>query len=194
LPADEIETVRSRIPGSDAIGSARPRTQCAVHLVGHHYEVVPHPSAAMAHFGAREDAAGRVAGGVEQHQPRLADRGLSAHAEPERRRHERHNAGLGLREGDPGQVGVVERLEHHDLVARIEERRDRRAKCLGGPGVDRDLARRVVRQPVKALLVVGDRLLQAGRPGIGESEQRAHGLGRGLLELGAVEVRSPGRG
>ena len=121
------------------------------------------------------------------------DRGLERRrVEPELRRHEPHHARLGLGHRDPGQVGVVERLEHDGLVARVEQRRDRRAERLGGPGVDRDLARRVVGQAVEALLVIGHRLLQRRQAGHRRVlvVARAQGLDRGLLdEVGAVEVR-----
>ena len=91
-----------------------------VHLVGHDEEVVLH-----AHGGdrgellAREDAAGGVVGRVEDQEARpRGDRGLERRrVEAEVGRRERDDARLRLRERDPGQVGVVERLEDDRLVA-----------------------------------------------------------------------------
>ena len=101
--------------------------------------------------------------------------------EPEVRRRERHHARLGLRQRDPRQVGVVERLEHDRLVARVEQRAERRAERLGGAGVDRDLALGVVLEAVEAPLVIGHRPQQL--------RQARHR--RVLVVAGAHRARSP---
>ena len=66
----------------------------------------------------------------------------------------------GAGEADDGAVGVVERLEGEDLVARADEREQGGGDGLGGAGGDDDLGLRVRFQAVEALLVEGDRLAQ----------------------------------
>ncbi len=59
-------------------------------------------------------------------------------------------------ERDEAAVGVVERFEGDDLVARLQQGEDRGGECLGGPGGDQDFGPGVDGQVVEALLVPGD--------------------------------------
>jgi len=106
---------------------------------------------------AREDPAGRIVGGVEQQGARARRDGRfeSARVEPEVGRGERNADELGAGESGRGRVGIVEGLKGDQLVVGVEQGEQRREDRLGGAGVNRDFALRVVVQPIEAALVVG---------------------------------------
>ena len=58
------------------------------------------------------------------------------------------------------QIAIVERLDQHDLVARLDQRVDRVGQRLGGAGRDQHLARRIDLQAVEAPPVRRHRLAQ----------------------------------
>ena len=61
-------------------------------------------------------------------------------------------------QADQSAVGIVERLEGHDLVTRFDQRQNGRRKRLGCAGRDQNLTAGVELQPVEPLLVPGNRL------------------------------------
>ena len=73
------------------------------------------------------------------------------------------------------QVGVVERLEQHHLVARLDQGQEGGGQRLGGAGGDGDLARPVELQALEAAVVVGHRLaqLRQARPWAGTGCSRS---------------------
>jgi len=137
-----------------------------VHLVGHDERVVPlgEPHDQLAHVG-REHGAGRIVRVVHEDRARaVADRiGEPVEAGLEVRPFEGDGHELGAREGDDRRVRVVERLEHDDLVARFDEREQRRAQRLRRAGRHEHLAIRIHRDAVVVRLVPRDRLAQPDR-------------------------------
>ncbi len=166
--------MRSRIPGSVAIGTWAPsKTMCSyTSSVTTSRSRSTHRAAMRLELLAREHAPGRVVRRVEDEEAGLRpDRGRErGRVQPELRRRQGHDLGLRQGERDARAVGVVEGLEDERLVAAVEQRGERRRDRLGGAGVDRDLLGRVVVDAVEALLVVGHRLLRArARPASGRT-------------------------
>ncbi len=74
------------------------------------------------------------------------------------RRHQAHEAGHGAQHPHHRQVGVVQRLDQHHLVARVEQRHQAGGDRLGGAGGHHHLAGRVDLQAVEPGVGGGDRL------------------------------------
>ncbi len=114
-----------------------------------------------------EDLARRIVRSVEQDQLGAvsADRGAQRvgieHVSAVGVGSQQHRHGPGAGECNAGLVAVVHRLEHDDLVARVEHAEQRSGKGLRGSGGDHDLARRVEFDAVEPPLVIGDRAAQA---------------------------------
>ncbi len=91
----------------------------------------------------------------------------------------------GLRQRDDRGVGVVERLEGDDLVALLGEREDARRERLGRTRGHENLRRRIERQAVEALLVLGDGVEEHAHPTAGRVlvDAVADRLLRGLEHL-----------
>ena len=106
-------------------------------------------------------------------------------------------------------VGVVERLERHHLVARVDESEQRRSDRLGRAGGDHDLGGGVEVEAVEPLLVLGDRQPQVGltpgpggywlTPGPDRRDRRlghldrAVGVGEALAEVDRTRLQRQGR-
>ena len=188
--------MRSRIPGSVAIGTWAPsKTMCSyTSSVTTRRSCFTQTAAIAASSSRVKTRPDGLPGELRTSEARpRAHRRLERLRRPDGNRAAARgtDARLRLRERDAGQVGVVEGLEDDRLVAGREERQEGGAQGLGGAGVDRDLRGRVVVDPVEALLVIRHRLLQRG-----QARHRGvlvvaglDGRDRGLLdELGAVEV------
>ena len=78
------------------------------------------------------------------------------------RRGEAHQARDRTRPAHDRQVAVVERLEQHHLVARLDEAEEAARQHLGSAGGDHDLALPIDLEAVEALGVGGHRLAQLG--------------------------------
>ena len=164
LPADEIVTVRSRIPGSVAIGTCSPSyTRCS------YTSSVTARRSCSTHSAAIADSSSRVntlpvglCGELSSTNSCLRrDRGAQL-LERERvvGRAQGDDAPLRARERDARGVRVVVRLERHRLVARLEQREQGRRDRFGGAGGDEDLGVRVVLETPEPRLVLGHRLPQ----------------------------------
>ena len=157
LPKDEIVIVRSRIPGSVAIGTCRPSyTRCS-----YTSSVMQRTSALAAERGhdlellAGEDLARRVVRRVQQHgaRARAEGGGELARIEGPVGRAQRHDPRHGAGHAHARLVGVVVRLEEDDLVAGVADALDRREDRLGRAGGHGDLrVGRVVESPVAPVL------------------------------------------
>ena len=101
------------------------------------------------------------------------------------RRAQRHDPPLRAGHGDAGGVGVVERLEAHDLVAGLAQREQGGGDRLRGARGDQDLAVGVELLAVEAQPVGGDRVAQLGDAGAGRVlvVARADGRHGGLQHL-----------
>jgi hypothetical protein len=102
-------------------------------------------------------------------------------------------------QGDRRRVLVVERFEGEHLVARLDEREDRRRERLGRPGRHQHLRDRIPVQSVPGGLVLGHGLPQRGdaRPGrvlVRAAADRLDGglrddRGRGVVGIALAEVQ-----
>ena len=178
--------------------------QVLVHLVTDHQHVVGDGQPGdLGQVGPVQHHPGRVVRGVDHQRlgPLAERRGQLVVVEPEVRSEQSDPDPYAPGQVDRGRVGVVERLERDHLVARVDERQERRRDGLGGPGGDQYLAVRVVAQPVVPAAVLGDRLPQRpdaaarrvlvdaagdGRPGLVEHEVRAVGVREALAEVDRV--------
>ena len=192
LPPDEMEIVRSRAPGSDAIGvCGGAEREVLVHLVGHDDRIVPlgEPHDRREHVGV-EHRPGRVVRRVHEDDPgAVGHRRLElVEVGPPVGEAQRHRAVHASGAGDERRVGVVVRLERHDLVAHVDEREDGRRERLGGAGRDEHLGCRVDVDAVEPSLVRGDRLAQHGHADAGRVLVHAVGdrLTGGLEHLGGA--------
>ena len=157
-----------------------------------------------------EDRPGRVVRGVEQDEPgAVGHRGAQpVEVEPEVRRPQRHRHPDGAGQLDACAVGVVERLERHHLLTRVDESEQRCGHCLGRAGGDHDLGGGVQVEAVEPFLVLGDRqpqvrltrprrVLVQPRPDrrdrrVGHLD-RAVGVGEALAEVDRTRLQRQGR-
>ena len=188
--------------------------QVLVDLVGDDQRVMPRRLVddRLQHVGS-EHQTGGVVRGVHEHQPGPRGEGraqrLAVHAQhqvPVGRgvRGERDRPVHAAGQGDRRRVLVVERLEGEHLVARLDEREDRRRERFGRPGRDQDLRGRIPVQPVPGRLVRGHGLPQRGDPRPGRVLVRAaadrldgglgHDRGRRVVGIALAEVQRVMRG
>lgn len=118
---------------------------------------------------------------------------------------QRHGAQGRAAQRRDGGVGVVVRLEHHDLVGGpVHEREERRGDRLRGTRRDHDLVIRIHLETVETMLMLGDRLEEIGHAAprrvlVGALEDGgARGLehfrGPVLVREALPEVDRPGAG
>jgi len=139
-----------------------------VDLVGHDDEVpLDGEVRDGGQLGLGQHRAGGVVRAVEQDQPGpVGDRRAQpVEVQPEVRRPEGHRHPHPAGHLDAGGVGVVERLERHHFVARVDQPEQRSRDRLGRAGRHDHLGRRVQLEAVEPLLVLGDRQPQVGLPG-----------------------------
>ena len=165
LPAEPILTQRSRMPGK------RDQRQVPAAVEDH---VLPHLVADRDGAGlfaearqqfevlAAVDGAGRIERVVEQHHLGLRREGARQHllGEAPVRRLEPHEARHAAGALHQRQVGVVERLEQHHLVAGLDQRQQRAGERLGGAGGHHDLGLGIEREILPVPVMRGDRLAQ----------------------------------
>ena len=99
---------------------------------------------------------------------------------------EAHQARRGPGHGRTRGIGVVGRLEHHDLVARFAQRQKRCGDRLGRTRRDEDLVRGCHLEPVPRRLVGGD-----GLPKLGDALARRILVAPGASWLGRHLGSSP---
>ena len=80
------------------------------------------------------------------------------------RRLDPHQFRRGTGAADHGQIAVVEGLDQHRLVARLQEGEDAGRQGLGGARGDHDLSGPVDLEAVETLAVLGHGLAQLGHP------------------------------
>ena len=160
-----------------------------VDLVAHHVAVVAkHQIGDQRQLIGGEHLAGGVHRRVQDHQLGVLgeSRGQGLGRDPPIGRLEANEAGLGAAAADDGQVGIVERLEQHRFVARLQQRQQARRQCLGGARGHHHLALPVDVEAVEARIVPRHRLAQ-----LGNAEHRRvlvgtifEGLGRDRAHVG----------
>jgi hypothetical protein len=177
LPAGEREDLARRADLDAALAHAGHRDQRNVAAPVEH-DVLPHLVAhrdgikllAVARqqleILAREHGGGWVERIIEQHHARLRGEGARELflIEAPMRRLEPHEAWHAPCPLHQREVRVVERLEQHHLVARLDQRHQRASDRLGRAGGDHDLAVGVEVEILPMLVVRGDRLAQLGQP------------------------------
>ena len=141
LPADEIESVRSLMPGQGGQGQVGAlEDQVLVDLVGHGEQVVARCTGrAMApSSSAPKTLPVGLCGELRRMRRVRGPMAAASSAGSKRpvRRAQAHRRGDGAGHGDAGGVGVVGRLEGDDLVARLAQGEQGRGDGLGG--ADRD--------------------------------------------------------
>ena len=173
LPAGQREDLAGRADLDRALAHARHRHQRQMaEAVEHHVlpDLVADGDGVVAHAGAGEnlerlaavDDAGRVERIVEQDDARARREGggeIGLVEGPKRRlqRDElRHAAGA----ANQRQIGVVHRLEQHDLVAGLDQRHQRAGDRLGRARGHHHLALGIELEPLEAPVVGGDRRAQ----------------------------------
>ena len=178
LPAGQAEGLAGRADAQAAFAHAGQRHQrdvlpavegqMLVDLVADRIGVVAlHQFRDEGELGGGEDLAGGVHRAVEQDRLGLRPEGggqLGARQLPFRRG-EAHQLRHRAQHPHHRQVGVVERLDQHHLVARVEQRHQAGGDRLGGAGGDDHLRRRVDLQPVEAPVRGRHGLPQLGHAG-----------------------------
>ena len=115
---------------------------------------------------ARIDHGRRIERIVEQHRLGLVIEGSAQHffREPPVRRLEAQQARNAAGLADNRQIGIIDRLEHDDFVARLDHGEDRRGQRLGAAGGHHHLGHGIEAQSMPAPVVRGDRLAQFRNP------------------------------
>ena len=115
---------------------------------------------------ARIDHGRRIERVVEQHRLGLVVEDAAQHllVQPPVRRLEPQQARNAAGLADDRQIGVVDRLEHDDFVARLDHGEDRRGQRLGAARGHHHLGHRIEVQAVPAAVMRRDRLAQFRNP------------------------------
>ena len=124
--------------------------------------VAQHQVGDEAQFVGGEHLAGRVHRRVQQDRLGLRPERVGQRGARQRPvgRLQPHQARDGAEQADDRQIGVVQRLDQHDLVAGVQHRHQAGGDRLGGAGGHHHLARPVDLEAVEAAVGGGDRLAQ----------------------------------
>ena len=157
-------------------------------------------AATASSFGAGEDFAAGVGGGVEEDGAGARGDGGAQRVGVERAiwLGQRDQDGLDAQGLERGDVVAVEGLEEQDFVAGVEQGHGGGVEAAGGAGGDQDFGLGVVGEAVVALLLGGDGVAQAGdavEAGV-DVVAVVDGLDGGVLNNGRGRGcrRRPGRG